>query len=205
MHSHVRYHFVTLPLFCHLSHGTRMKENIGGKIPPLLPSYQHSPLGWHNNIGGIIFGAVLMCVYISIYIDICIYRYVYTHIFSWLWKEWLHQISSQSFCGFSWSWADKYCYQGLWGLCLNCLNIFVRNKNASWKQARFSSSFSTCFLPPRRCHGYIHAATWACRPWILIASGAGLLLGRETGTWANLTVVLLFTATIFIQTFPSLS
>jgi len=39
-HFHVRCHSVC----CHLSHGNKMQGDIGGKVQPLLPYYQHPPL-----------------------------------------------------------------------------------------------------------------------------------------------------------------
>ena len=40
---HVRSHLVRLSLCCHLSHSNKTLWNIGGKVQPLLPYYQHLP------------------------------------------------------------------------------------------------------------------------------------------------------------------
>jgi len=35
---------LSLPLCCHLSHGNKMSQNIGGEVQPLLPYHHHLPL-----------------------------------------------------------------------------------------------------------------------------------------------------------------
>ena len=50
-HFRVRRHFVRLPHCCHLLHGNEIEWNISGKVQPLLPYQQHSPLtSWANII-----------------------------------------------------------------------------------------------------------------------------------------------------------
>ena len=59
-HFLVRCHVVRLPLCCHLSHSNKMQQNIGKKVQPLLPYYQHLPLNvvdQHNNTRNITMGA----------------------------------------------------------------------------------------------------------------------------------------------------
>ena len=47
---HPHFHFVRLPLCCHLSHSNKMQWDIGGKVQPLLPYHQHPSLTFWANI-----------------------------------------------------------------------------------------------------------------------------------------------------------
>jgi len=55
LHFHVSHHSVRLPLCCHLSHGNKMEQYVGGKVQPLLPytppTFASEVVGQHNKIG----------------------------------------------------------------------------------------------------------------------------------------------------------
>jgi len=61
-HFHVRCYFVRVPLCCHLSHGNKTEQNVGGKVHPPLLHHHHLPLIlWANSkVGGITFRAALV-------------------------------------------------------------------------------------------------------------------------------------------------